>query len=82
MCAVGIGICVVWSVNGFLPRYQPKVKLLRSFKAEEKSGVEISTKDGMATVWSGTCDGVAWCVWLISFALNAFMVKLRCCVLH
>ncbi len=56
MSAVGIGFCVVWPVDGFLPRYQPRVKLLRSAKVEGKSGVEAPTEDRMATIWSGTCD--------------------------
>ncbi len=65
MCAVGIGICVVWSANGFLLSYQPKVKLARSFQAEGTPEVKTPRKDGMATVWSGTCDGVTWGVCLV-----------------
>ncbi len=60
MSAVGIGFCVVWSVDGFLLRHQPRAKLLRlDIAAEEKSRVEAeaSRKDEMATIWSGTCGG-------------------------
>ncbi len=58
MSAVVIGLCVFWSVDGFLLRYQPRAKLLRLDRvAEEKSRVKASTKDEVATIWSGTRGG-------------------------